>query len=257
MRNFQKSKKARFNASEIQLAIENAASQAISTIEASPTGSRSGSINTRRGPVQGKHSRASAAATIDPAVAAVKQFSGVRIFGTDPDALHKLNLKLASMLALQDNMQRTNAFIDNQDRAGLLRFGYSAEGIEELFLCGPGQTPGYSQQELANMAVNIERVRDRIAVLSGNLDRPEKLEQGRDFQYHEDPAQQRVVFAFPSKPILTVRQLLGQSGFRWTATRSAWIRPLSDSSIAAAETVRQALQAVPNILEKKMSITLH
>lgn len=256
MRNHQKSGKARFQDADVRSVIE-AAAQSKSTTSQAPSGSRSSAIQSRR-PGTSRIERASVARPqVDPAIAAVKRYSGIRILGTDPDALAKLNLKLASLLSLQENMARTNEFLANNDRAGLLRYGYSAEGVEELFLCGPGQQPGYSRQELANMALNVERVRDRIAELTRNMERPAKIEQGRDYAYQEDPDQQRVLFVFPSKPALSVRQLLGQSGFRWSVTRSAWMRPMSENSIEAAENVRQALNQFPEILVSKGKNTLH
>lgn len=256
MRNYQKSGKARFKDADISSVIE-AAAQNNSTTSQAPAGSRSSAIQLRR-PGVTKLERASGAhAQVDPAIEAVKRYSGIRILGTDPDALAKLNLKLASLLSLQENMARTNEFLANNDRVGLLQYGYSAEGVEELFLCGSGQQPGYSPQELANMALNVERVRDRIAELTRNMERPAKTEQGRDYAYQEDPEQQRVLFMFPSKPALSVRQLLGQSGFRWSVTRSAWTRPMSENSIEAAENVRQALNQFTEILAPKGKITLH
>lgn len=254
MRHFHKSGKARFAQTDINTAIDAAAQSNAETTDAAP-GSRSSAIQLRRPPATGKPGRASYGR--DPAVEAVKRFGGIRILGTDPDALTKLNMKLASLLSLQENMTRTNEFLANKDRASLLKFGYSAEGVEELFLCGPGQQPGYSPQELANMAVNVARVRDRIAALEHNMERPAKVEQGRDYAYEEDPAQQRVLFSFPSKPALSVRQLLGQSGFRWSVSRTAWTRPMSDNSIEAAATVREALDEFKEILVPKNKITFH
>lgn len=256
MRHFHKPGKALFAQADISQAIEAAAQTSSETSAVAP-GSRSSAIQLRRPPSTGKPKRAVSAYGRDPAVEAVKRFSGIRILGTDPDALAKLNMKLASLLSLQDNMTRTNEFLANNDRAGLLKYGYSAEGIEELFLCGPGQQPGYSRQELANMAMNVERARDRIAELTQNMDRPPKIEQGRDYAYQEDPTQQRVLFTFPSKPALSVRQLLGQSGFRWSVSRTAWTRPMSENSIEAAATVRQALDQFTEILAPKGKITIH
>ena len=249
MRNFMKGGKARFHEADVRNAIEDAAGIAGSTTPAVP-GSRSSAISVRR--ATGK-----ARPDVDPAVSAVKRVATERILSTDRDALHKLQLRLAAQLALLDNMERTNEFVGNHDREGLLRYGYSAEGVEELFLCGLGQKPGFSAQELANAAVDIERTRDRIATLETNLQRPTKIEHEQGYEYREDAGEQRVMFAFPHKPALTVRQLLGQSGFRWSVTRSAWQRPMSENSIEAAERVRRTLADLPEIFEQKNKITLH
>lgn len=252
MRNFTKGGKARFHEADVRNAIEDAAGVADSLSPVAP-GSRSSAINVRRPPGKDRNARPD----VDPAVIAVKRVATERILNTDRDALHKLQLRLAAQLALLDNMERTNEFVANCDREGLLRYGYSAEGVEELFLCGPGQTPGFSAQELANATLDIERTRDRIATLETNLQRPTKIEHEHGYEYREDAGEQRVMFAFPHKPALTVRQLLGQSGFRWSVTRSVWQRPLSENSIEAAERVRRTLADLPEIFEQKSKITLH
>lgn len=252
MRNFTKGGKARFHDTDVRNAIEDATGITGNMTPAAP-GSRSSAISVRR--AAGKDR--SAGLAIDPAVIAVKRVATTRILSTDRDAMHKLQQRLAAQLALLDNMERTNEFIANQDRDGLLRYGYSAEGVEELFLCGPGQKPGFSAQELANASLDIERTRDRIAVLETNLQRPTKIEHEHGYEYREDAGEQRVMFAFPRKPALTVRQLLGQSGFRWSVTRSAWQRPMSENSIEAAGRVRRTLADLPEIFEQKHKITLH
>lgn len=252
MRNSTKGGKARFHEADVRNAIQDAASIA-GSLTSPAAGSRSSAVNVRRATGKDRNAKFD----IDPAVTAVKRVATARILNTDRDAMHKLQQRLAAQLALMDNMERTNEFVANQDREGLLRYGYSAEGVEELFLFGPGQTPGFSVQELANAALDIERTRDRIATLETNLNRPTKIEQEHGYEYREDAGEQRVMFAFPRKPAITVRQLLGQSGFRWSVTRSAWQRPLSDNSIEAAERVRRTLADLPNIFEQKSKITLH
>ena len=196
---------------------------------------------------------ASQAAPID----AGKRSGAIRISASDPDALEKLEGRLASMLAMQENMQRTNDFLQNKDRDGLIRYGYSAEGVEELFLCGPGQQLGFSVQEFNNMAMNISRVQDRIVELRRNLVRTTKVVQEQGFQYAEDVDQQRVMFMFPEKPITSVRQLLGKSGFRWSPNRSSWVRPLNANTLQAAETVRAQLRSMEQIYGDNPKITLH
>lgn len=198
-----------------------------------------------------------AAASQAASIEAVKRSSAIRISAADPDALEKLEGKLASMLALQENMQRTNDFLKNKDRDGLIRYGYSAEGVEELFLCGPGQQLGYSAQEFNNMAMNIGRVQDRIIELKRNLVRTTKVVQEQGYQYAEDVDQRRVTFMFPEKPITSVRQLLGKSGFRWSPNRGSWVRPLNTNTIQAANAVRAQLSSMPEIYGENSQITLH
>lgn len=241
---------ALFNESEIHAAIESAAKSGISPRRFMVSGDRIG-----KGPMAGR--KPDPAASQAAPIIAVKRSGSIRVSGSDPDALEKLEGKLASMLALQENMQRTNDFLKNKDREGLIRYGYSAEGVEELFLCGPGQQLGYSEQEFNNMASNIVRVQERILELKRNLVRKTKVVQEQGYQYAEDVEQQRVMFMFPEKPITSVRQLLGSSGFRWSPRRGSWVRPLNTNTIQAAEAVRTQLSAIPELFEQGGSITLH
>jgi hypothetical protein len=234
--------KAHFNAADLAHAIDHAAHHQVQHVAATTTP---------------KRKRIFVTALQDPAITAVKQTGSLRILSTDPDALKKLSMKLASMLSLQDNMLRTNEFLANHDRVGLLSYGYSAEGVEELFLVGPGQIPGFSAQELKNMATSIERVQDRIDVLTKSVQRQHRVEHETDYDYAEDPTAQRVMFTFPSKPSLTVRQLLGQSGFRWSPSRTAWTRPLSDGSIQAAAVIRDEFAKHESLLDQYTRPTFH
>ena len=134
--------------------------------------------------------------------------SDIRVSKHEPDALAKLQMKLDSLLALEENMRRTDEFLKNHDRAGLLLYGYSAEGVEELFLRGPGQQLGYSEQEFSIMAKEIDGVRNRMAQLSSTTECMGGTNAG---QSKLNP----VSFKYPQLPLVTVRQLLGKRGDAW------------------------------------------
>lgn len=133
----------------------------------------------------------------------IKRASNTRVSKHDPLLLEKLQLKLASLVALSENMVKTNQFLRNDDRDGLLRQGYSAEGVEELFFCGQGKQVGFSEQELQNMDTEIRSVEARIANCATSDKHLESM--------HQTP----VAFQFPEAPITSVRQLLGIRGAAW------------------------------------------
>ncbi|WP_395398672.1 hypothetical protein ACHMW6_00050 (plasmid) [Pseudoduganella sp. UC29_106] len=243
MRNTYKSRKAEFDKQALEAAIEAAAAER-EQATAPPAKAQ--------GQGRGRYE------VPDPTIEAVKRSGSIRISGTDPQALDKLTARLASLVSLHDNMVRTNQFLANEDRAGLIRFGYSAEGVEELFLRGPGQQLGYSSQELRHMEQNIERIQARIAELELNASRVTTTVVENGYQYSEDAQAQRVMFKFPEKPILTVRQLLGQSGFRWSPNRDGqWVRPLNSNTIKAAKQIRKTLADLPELMEQKKQKYMH
>lgn len=135
----------------------------------------------------------------------IKQSSIIRVSKNDPMASKKLELKLASLLALEENMLRTNEFLKNQDRAGLLQYGYSAEGVEELFLCGARQQIGFSVQEIENMAGEIVDVRSRLAAQATKV-----TATASDVAFVASGA-----YRYPQTPLTSIRQLLGIRGAAW------------------------------------------
>lgn len=139
----------------------------------------------------------------------IKRASSTRVSKHDPLLLEKLHLKLASLVALSENMVKTNQFLRNQDREGLLRHGYSVEGVEELFFCGQGKQVGFSEQELQNMAAEIRNVESRIASCA------------TAGKHLESKDQKPLAFQFPDAPITSLRQLLGIRGAAWRLKSTA------------------------------------
>ena len=106
MRNTYKSRKAEFDKRALEAAIEAAAAKREQSDTAPPAKAQ--------GQGRGRYE------IPDPAIEAVKRGGSIRISGTDPQALDKLKARLASLVSLQDNMIRTNQFLANEDRAGLI-----------------------------------------------------------------------------------------------------------------------------------------
>ena len=63
------------------------------------------------------------------------------------------------------------------------------------------------------------------------------------YTYREDVEENRVMFEFPGKPEDTVRTLLKQHSFKWSPTRGAWVRQLTNAARYAAAEVRKELDA--------------
>ena len=66
------------------------------------------------------------------------------------------------------------------------------------------------------------------------------LESGAGWTVVEDRVDNRMVITFEDKPEACVRAVLKAHGFRWSPTRTAWVRKLTDE---ARRSARQAVQA--------------
>src|SRR5690606_32678159 len=77
---------------------------------------------------------------------------------------------------------------------------------------------------------NIRRIAQRIKDLEKVADRPEFERSGPGYTYREDPQESRAMFLFDCKPAKETCGLLKRHGFRWSPTRSAWVRQLTGNA---------------------------
>lgn len=73
-------------------------------------------------------------------------------------------------------------------------------------------------------------------------DRPAFELSGPGYVYREDPQENRVMFLFDGTPAKETRDLLKRHGFRWSPTRSAWVRQLTGNVQWAAMDFMRALE---------------
>lgn len=171
----------------------------------------------------------------------------------DPEAILKLNDKLAQLEASQAHMKQVNAAwrkagepLPNDQQAwqrvaDLL--GESFAELDELRLDAAQRYawckdavpyPGYA---LSNQSAEIRRVKARIEQLTKAAAR-EVVDVGYgEFRYVEDVDENRVEFLFAGKPPQATRDLLKQQGFRWSRKSGAWQRLLNDAGRYAARVV--------------------
>lgn len=165
------------------------------------------------------------------------------ISSDDPDAIEKLRAELANVQAAQDRMKAANRLIRKNDRAGLAELGFSPEQVEELFkpdFCGRVGFPSYA---LSNNNANAARIKKRIQELEQRRAREAVELEGEGYRYREDAEENRVMFIFPGKPDAETRDLLKRHAFKWSPSRNAWVRQLTNAGIYAGKQVRAALDA--------------
>lgn len=163
------------------------------------------------------------------------------IFSDDPDALQKLEQKLAGMKANQEFMKSANKLIKKNDREGFLKLDMATpEMWEELIVrswCGQG-FPSFS---LTNNNANMRRIEQRIVVLkrrevSTAVDRV--INGVRIFENREA---NRLQVLFDGKPAAEVIGKLKHNGFRWCRSESAWQRHISNTAYHLAKNIAESL----------------
>lgn len=164
------------------------------------------------------------------------------ISSDDPQAVEKLEAKLATLEKHQEMMKAANAAIRMKDPAKgdakLAELGYTPEDIAELRapdFCG---RIGYPAYELQNNNANIRRIRGRIAELKK---RTESTPEGWEFDGGRvvvNTAENRLQIIFDGKPNADVRTELKGEGFRWAPSQGAWQRQLTDNAMRAARRLK-------------------
>ena len=164
------------------------------------------------------------------------------ISSDDPQAVEKLEAKLAALEKHQEMMKAANAAIRMKDPAKgdakLAELGYTPEDIAKLRepdFCGRIGYPAYALQ---NNNANIRRIRGRIAELKK---RTESTPEGCEFDGGRvvvNTTENRLQVIFDGKPDADVRTELKGEGFRWAPSQGAWKRQLTDNAMRAARRLK-------------------
>lgn len=164
------------------------------------------------------------------------------ISSDDPQAVEKLEAKLAALEKHQEMMKAANAAIRMKDPAKgdakLAELGHTPEDIAKLRepdFCGRIGYPAYALQ---NNNANIRRIRGRIAELKK---RTESTPEGWEFDGGRvvvNTTENRLQVIFDGKPDADVRTELKGEGFRWAPSQGAWQRQLTDNAMRAARRLK-------------------
>lgn len=164
------------------------------------------------------------------------------ISSDDPQAVEKLEAKLAALEKHQEMMKAANAAIRMKDPAKgdakLAELGYTPEDIAKLRepdFCG---RIGYPAYLLQNNNANIRRIRGRIEELKK---RTENTPEGWEFDGGRvvvNTTENRLQIIFDGKPDADVRTELKGEGFRWAPSQGAWQRQLTDNAMRAARRLK-------------------
>lgn len=169
------------------------------------------------------------------------------ISSDDPDALEKLRAELESVQAAQERMKLANKLIrahKGEARVtALAAHSFTQEQIDEILKPDFMNRIGFPAYALQNNNANAHRIAKRIQELEARRERPDVVREGAGYTYREDTEENRVMFEFPGKPTEEVRGLLKKHAFKWSPSRGAWVRQLTNAGIYAGKCVREKLDA--------------
>jgi hypothetical protein len=158
------------------------------------------------------------------------------ISSDDPDAADKIRERIAELEAKQQRMIAANKLVRKEDRVGLAAMGFTPTVIDGLLspdFAGRYGFPGYM---LTNNNGNIRRLRERLVELERRTTAQPKPDiVGDGWVIREDVEDNRILIIFDGKPSAERRARLKSNGFRWSPSRSAWVRQLNNRARFWAE----------------------
>ena len=166
------------------------------------------------------------------------------ISSDDPDAIKKLQKKLAGLETLQKMMKAANKAVKKNDIEALHNLGYNDRQIAKLKapdFCG---RIGYASYALTNNNANIRSIKERITRLEKATTIEPKIIKCENSGYTYKEEDNRCQFVFDGKPEEEIRNILKANAFKWSPTRNAWVRQLTNNGQYAARRVTEKLQAI-------------
>lgn len=158
------------------------------------------------------------------------------IHASDPDAIIKLQTKLANLETEQQQMLDINKIIRKNPHdplMALMQTGMNYGEAKSIVTPDFSGNIGYASWMIANNGAEIRRIKKRIGKAKAMLKRTSCYENYDGFTSGQDAENNRVWFQFPGKPDREVRDTLKRSGFKWAPSRDRWQRQWTDNAVAA------------------------
>ena len=179
------------------------------------------------------------------------------ISADDPQAVQKLEKKLAGLERAQETMKAVNAYYRKHktlDGCPYLTPEQIEQAKAQMANGWRVEDKPYPTWALSNNNAEIRRVKERIASLT---QRGDTAFVGWEFDGGKVEANRqdnRLQIYFDDKPDPDTRAELKSSGFRWSPSAGAWQRQLNDNAIYAADRlkcIRPATGERPTELQRK------
>ena len=164
------------------------------------------------------------------------------ISSDDPEAITKLQAKLAGLKQGQEYMKEINAKYrkakgdpDKMDVPEITK--QMIRKTKKDYYLGPGRFKPFEGFSLSNNNANIKSVEKRIAALKSTAVKPPETVICEGFKVKECPDDNRIRIFFDEKPGPEIRQFLKSHGWRWSPSNNAWQRQRTNNGRYSARVV--------------------
>ena len=166
------------------------------------------------------------------------------ISADDPQAVQKLEKKLAGLEKAQETMKAVNAYYrKHKTLDGCPHL--SAESIEKMKADMASQwhieDKPYPTWALSNNSAEIRRVKERIKSLSQQREIGYVGWEFEGGKVETNAEANRLQILFEEKPDAATREELKSNGFRWSPKAEAWQRQLTDNAYRSADYIKAIL----------------
>lgn len=173
--------------------------------------------------------------------------SNTTISSDDESAIKKLRDKLTKLEAGQVEMKRVNSEYRKTGDINAIRDLTDAKksSIKEFFVMFPYHKTPYPAYMLTNNGAEIRRIKKRVVELEQRQKMaPREEVQGNGYVIKENKEDNRIWVIFGRKPSREICQIMRHSGFKWSPSRSAWVRMLSLNGQYVADSLAKKIAAI-------------
>jgi len=169
--------------------------------------------------------------------------SNTAIFSDDPDAIEKLEEKIASAQTHQEQMKAINKICRSkktttEQKIATLKEEYNLHEGTITSMLNPEysfENPGFRSWELSNNNANIRRMKQRLEQLVKAESEETTEQEINGVTICDNVEDNRVQLFFPDKPAEEVRAFLRHNGFHWSRKVGAWQRHRSSWALRMAK----------------------
>lgn len=173
------------------------------------------------------------------------------ISGSDPDAVQKLETKIATLENNHERMKAINKIVRDTKltqeekiqkivAANLI----SEETAIKLFEPNYKGDIGFEGWELSNNLAEIKRLKGRVTELTRLAERGANEYTFSGGRILENESNNRIQIFFDEKPSAEVRDKLRSRGFRWAPSQEAWQRQRTANAISATKELFPDMQKI-------------
>lgn len=171
-----------------------------------------------------------------------RRLANAPISSDDPEAIEKLNAKIAAAEKLQETMRAANKIarskkLTDEEKVAQLTPMIGEQAAYEILKPDFMGGVGFAAYQLTNNNANIRRMKERVVQLEAAAGRENTGEERGEIAVERNARDNRLQIFFPDKPVTAVRDALKRNGFRWSPRNGCWQRFLNDASELALERV--------------------